>query len=313
MAFLDHADTALPGELTMRMVEAAKAGAMEALRNRAIGLKAQAKSAADGDIVTQGDQASQAVIFTLLPARGMIAGREEVIGFFGEETMHAGYQFPDNAEFRWCIDPVDGTKPYYNGEPFWSVSAALQKRTAEGRWESIAGVVYRATAEDRPDCLCGTVYWAEKGKGAYALDVISNHQVRLAAPVNIQPVAEFEIHPEVQSLQSQAYAAHAASLLEAKGIATAWRRSICHSVCEMLEGEKAAVIQGVAGPFDWDIAAISVIAKEAGVHASFEPALQVEGAWRYPAIMAWDKELFDSLKAISLTLPHNQGNQAVTR
>jgi fructose-1,6-bisphosphatase/inositol monophosphatase family enzyme len=300
MAFLD--EMTLPGELTLRMMEAAKAGAMEALRNRAIGLKAHAKSAADGDIVTQGDHASQAVIFTALPAKGMIAGREEVIGFFGEETMHAGYRFPDNASWRWCIDPVDGTKPYYNGEPFWSVSAALQQRNDEGRWESVAGVVYRATAEDMPDCLCGTVYWAEKGRGAYALDVISNHQTRVSMPANIAPMAEFEISPEVSSPASLAYAKQAAALLESRGIATGWRRSICHCVCEMLEGEKAAVIQGVAGPFDWDIAAISVIAREAGVHCSFEPAISVDGQWRYPAIMAWDKTLFDALQAITLTM-----------
>lgn len=299
MGFLN--DATMPSEAVSLMMAAATEGAREALRNRLKGLNAQAKSQADGDFVTQGDQASQLAIFRLLPPELVLDGATQAIGFFGEETMQDGYVFPPHARFRWCIDPVDGTKPYYNGESFWCVSAALQElNTASGRWESVAAVLYRATAEDTPDALCGAFYWAQKGRGTYRVDVRSQAQVRLAMPEIIAPEAECEMTPEVDTPAARAFAVQAHAMLTRNGIVFSWRRSICYAVCEMLEGQKAAVVQGVAGPFDWDIAAISLLAAEAGAHCSFAPAVLFPEGWRYPAIMAWDKPLYDALIAIAV-------------
>jgi 3'(2'), 5'-bisphosphate nucleotidase/myo-inositol-1(or 4)-monophosphatase len=298
MDFLE--DNTLPTELTLSMIEASQIGAKEALRNRAIGLRAHQKSAAEGDIVTQGDQAAQAAIFSLLPASAIIDGIQQVIGFHAEEGMHEGYEFPVQAQWRWCVDPIDGTKPYFKGEHYWSVSVALQKlNTAGDNWDSHAGVVYRSTAADTLDVLHGKAYWAEKGRGAYALEVKPGRQARLGKPDIIAPVVECETSPEVTTPEAITYAKHAQEIFSALGLETHFRRSICHSVCELLEGERAAVVQGVGGPFDWDIAAISVIAAEAGVHAKFTPRILFEGKWRYPAIMAWDKKLFEQLVAIA--------------
>src|SRR5688500_8103594 len=198
MAFLDNSTP--PSALTKRMMEAVLAGAREAVRSRASGLSAQQKSEAEGDIVTQGDQASQAAIFAALPPQAQVKGKQETIGFYGEEAMHTGYKFPAKAHWRWCADPIDGTKPYYSGEPYWSVSLALQHYCPEeDRWESEAGVIYRATAADVPSQLQGRLYWAEKGSGAFVLDVQSGRQQRLGRPEAIAPVVEFEAHPEVST------------------------------------------------------------------------------------------------------------------
>lgn len=295
MSFLREA----AAELVAQMTQASIAGASEALRNREIGLKAQAKSQADGDFVTQGDKASQAVIFALLPVQVTIEGKAHDIGFYGEESMHASYVFPEKAMLRWCVDPVDGTKPYFNGEKYWSISMALQSRIEGSEdWQSEIGVVYRASEKDTPQHPLGKVYWAVRGRGAYVLDIGTGQQVRITRPKQIEPFVEFEASPEVATPQAQSYARQALAVIEASELGHGWRRSICHSACELMDGEKAAVVQGVAGPFDWDIAAIALIAPEAGLHTCFEPRVRLEGKWRYPAIMAWDKALFDRLTAI---------------
>jgi myo-inositol-1(or 4)-monophosphatase len=58
------------------------------------------------------------------------------------------------AEFRWIIDPLDGTTNYAHGFPVFSVSIALEKRG-----EVILGLVYDPMREE--------VFSAEKGEGAF--------------------------------------------------------------------------------------------------------------------------------------------------
>lgn len=69
---------------------------------------------------------------------------------FGEET---GKTAKGN-EFCWVIDPIDGTTSFVHGQPFFSVSIALQKKGV-----TVAGAV------NAPKL--GELYWAAKGEGAY--------------------------------------------------------------------------------------------------------------------------------------------------
>lgn len=56
--------------------------------------------------------------------------------------------------YRWIVDPLDGTRNYMKGFPVFAVSIAVEfNRTI------IVGAVY--------DPLRKELYWAEKGKGAY--------------------------------------------------------------------------------------------------------------------------------------------------
>jgi fructose-1,6-bisphosphatase/inositol monophosphatase family enzyme len=295
MSFLD--DAADASQIIAQMIEAARAGASEALRSRVIGLKAQAKSEADGDIVTQGDKASQAAIFAVLPDQWTVEAKQQAIGFYAEEAMHEGYIFPEKAQWRWCVDPIDGTKPYYNGDYCWSVSIALQQRAGDD-WQSVIAAIYRVSDEDKPEHLCGHIYWAIAGKGAYRLALTSGEQSKIETPQAIAAIAECESNPEVATPEAQAYATHALQILNDRNITHGWRRSICYAACELLDGQKAAVVQGVAGPFDWDIAAIMLITAEAGIYGQFAPRVSFAEGWRYPAIMAWDKALFDQLTAL---------------
>jgi myo-inositol-1(or 4)-monophosphatase len=58
------------------------------------------------------------------------------------------------AEYRWIIDPLDGTTNFLHGVPIFSTSIAV-----EHRGEVVAGVVYDPTRDE--------MFSAEKGSGAF--------------------------------------------------------------------------------------------------------------------------------------------------
>ncbi|MFA6291470.1 MAG: inositol monophosphatase family protein [Victivallales bacterium] len=69
---------------------------------------------------------------------------------FGEETGKTS----KGSDFCWVIDPIDGTTSFVHGQPFFSVSIALQKNGV-----TIAGAVNAPRL--------GEFFWASKGEGAY--------------------------------------------------------------------------------------------------------------------------------------------------
>jgi myo-inositol-1(or 4)-monophosphatase len=70
--------------------------------------------------------------------------------FLAEES--GGSEAP--TEYRWIIDPLDGTTNFLHGVPIFSTSIAV-----EHKGEVIAGVVYDPMADE--------MYTAEKGSGAF--------------------------------------------------------------------------------------------------------------------------------------------------
>ncbi len=81
---------------------------------------------------------------------GAIANRYPQHDVLGEETGTLRRQ----GEYRWIIDPIDGTTSYFHRQPFFSVSIALEHR---GRLE--AGVVYGPAL--------GQMFSAVRGQGAW--------------------------------------------------------------------------------------------------------------------------------------------------
>lgn len=71
--------------------------------------------------------------------------------FIGEETGHTG---PEDAEYTWVIDPIDGTKNFIDGIPLWGTLLALQHN------DSLElGLAHLPIMEE--------MAWAERGKGAF--------------------------------------------------------------------------------------------------------------------------------------------------
>ncbi|HEV2272956.1 MAG TPA: inositol monophosphatase family protein [Acidobacteriaceae bacterium] len=107
----------------------------------------------DVDIVTEADRASENLIVQEIRAQFPDHG------IFGEE----GTRFGLDCEYRWYVDPLDGTTNFAHGFPVFCVSLGIERRPGnlpEGRdGDLVAGVVY--------DPLRGDLFAAEKGKGAW--------------------------------------------------------------------------------------------------------------------------------------------------
>jgi len=96
------------------------------------------------NLVTEIDRASERIIIGRLKAR--FPGHD----FLGEEFgSHEAV-----SDYKWVIDPLDGTVNYTHSLPIFSVSIGL-----EYRGEVVLGVVYDPNLKE--------LYTAEKGKGAF--------------------------------------------------------------------------------------------------------------------------------------------------
>ena len=87
------------------------------------------------------------------------AASSRACGVYGEEGSRGQME----SEYRWYIDPVDGTTNFAHGYPVFCISMGLEHRpaglAADEDGEIVAGVVYDPTRDE--------LFVAEKGKGAY--------------------------------------------------------------------------------------------------------------------------------------------------
>ncbi len=95
------------------------------------------------DFVTRGDRMAEALI------TGVLRERFPDHGILAEE----GASYP-GAEYRWIIDPIDGTTNFVHGVPLFAVSIALEQRQ-----ELVAGVIYLPSMDE--------LFAAERGRGAF--------------------------------------------------------------------------------------------------------------------------------------------------
>ena len=100
-------------------------------------------------VVTEVDRACEiAIMAHLLPTCDAFN-----LALLSEETEDDGSRF--KAAFFWCIDPMDGTLPFINKQPGFSVSIALVAKDGTPH----IGVVYDPSTD--------TLYHAIKGHGAF--------------------------------------------------------------------------------------------------------------------------------------------------
>ncbi len=138
----------VPSDVSWEFVEKASAVALEAgallRRFYAEGVRTEYKT--DVDLVTEADRQSEALILERLTA----AFPDH--GIFGEE----GTRRRLNADYRWHVDPLDGTTNFAHSFPQFCVSLGLEDRPSN---TMAAGVLY--------DPLRDELFVAERGKGAY--------------------------------------------------------------------------------------------------------------------------------------------------
>jgi len=131
-----NTDTALEAAL-----DTARAAGAIALQHFKAGVEVMVK--ADHTPVTRADRETEEAIVERLRAAF------PDVGFLGEEFGAHGVQGR-----RWIIDPIDGTKNFVRGIPYWATLIALEE---DG--EVTLGVVHAPAT--------GDLLWARRGHGAF--------------------------------------------------------------------------------------------------------------------------------------------------
>ena len=133
----------------------------------------------DVDIVTQADKRSEKVIVARLTE------------FFPEHSIAAeeGTGHEGTSEFRWHVDPLDGTTNFAHGYPCFSVSIALAQRDT-----LLAGVVFNPFYNE--------LFAAERGAGA----TLNGKAIRVSKAASVAtsllctgfPVQNRQLSPNLQ-------------------------------------------------------------------------------------------------------------------
>jgi len=112
----------------------------------------QVSSKGPGDFVSQADLRAEQTL------REELSRVRPDWAFLGEE----GGQAEGDWEWRWVVDPLDGTTNFLHGIPHWAISVGVEKRLPDGTTELVAGCVYNPAGNE--------MFWAEKGLGAFLND-----------------------------------------------------------------------------------------------------------------------------------------------
>lgn len=190
------------------------------------------------DLVTEADLESQRTI------REIIAARFPDHAFLGEEGDR---DTTSHAEYRWIVDPLDGTSNYVHRFPYYCVSIALEQNG-----EMIVGVVFDPNRDE--------MFTASKENGARlngrriapsTVDRLSEALVVASLPVNVsvdQPAVR-------QFLSVLGVAQH----LQRTGSAAL---NLCYVACGRIEAYFSTSLK------PWDAAAGVLLVEEAGGRAS---------------------------------------------
>ena len=189
------------------------------------------------DLVTEADRASEALVVERL--RSQFPSHS----ILGEESgLHEG-----SSEYRWYVDPLDGTTNFAHGFPVFNVTMALERAG-----KLVAGVTFDPTR--------GEMFAAERGGGAY----LSNRRIRVSATKQFQEslfatgFPNWRRHKEVN-----VHFFHQVAMLS-HGVRRAGSAAmdLAYVACGRLEGFWEF------GLNPWDVAAGILLVREAGGQAS---------------------------------------------
>ena len=132
----------------------------------------------DVDLVTVADRKSEALILERIrhqfPAHDVM----------GEE----GARIETGSEYKWYVDPLDGTTNFAHGFPVFCVSLAVERRG-----QRIAGVIYDPTRDE--------MFAAELGGGAR----LNDKAIHVSATANLGECLVGHRLPEPQAAQEPEY------------------------------------------------------------------------------------------------------------
>jgi len=148
------------------------------------------------------------------------------------------------AEYRWIIDPLDGTTNFFRGLPIYSVSVALEHKD-----EIIAGVVYDPERQE--------LFTAETGKGAF----LNKRRIHVSSVSTLKRaflVTGFAYNIRTSMLDNMDnFAAFIKRTLAVRRLGSA-ALDLCYVACGRFDGFWEKDLH------PWDAAAGTLIVKEAG-------------------------------------------------
>lgn len=227
----------------------------ELLMKRPLVFEVTSKSVAI-DIATQMDHDSEKfIVDSLLSAR-----RDD--GIIGEE----GSERPSTSGITWVIDPIDGTVNYLYGLPGWSVSIAA--KDADG---VLIGVVHSPTV--------GATWSATRGGGAF----FNGSAIRCNDPVSLDRAligTGFVYDVSKRANQGKVVASLLPQVRDIRRMGSA-AVDICYVAMGSFDGYFEIGLK------EWDVAAASLVASEAGalIRTNSEDRTSCAGPSLYPQLV----------------------------
>ncbi len=216
-------------EILNTAIDAARAAGEIALHYFRTHLKVETK--ADRTPVTQADRECEAAIIEIL------SQKFPAFGFLGEEMGERAGQV--NA--RWIIDPIDGTKNFIRGIPFFATLIALEE---DG--EITAGVMSAPAIND--------LLYARKGQGAFA----NGQRVRVSDVEDLHNA--MLVHGGLNDLKVRPCWGSFLRLVDATARQRGFGDALGHSV--VIRGQAEVTLEPEIKP--WDVAATKILVSEAG-------------------------------------------------
>jgi myo-inositol-1(or 4)-monophosphatase len=134
--------------------------------------KLQVSVKGPGDFVSTSDKNVENIIISELEkARPSYSILSEEIG-----------EIKKSEEFKWVIDPIDGTSNFLHGIPHFAISIGLEQNN-----EIISGIIF--------DPIKDEMFTAEKGNGSY----LNNQRMRVAARSKLEDCIIFTGGPKNQT------------------------------------------------------------------------------------------------------------------
>ncbi len=185
----------------------------------------------DRSPVTRADREAERVI------RGILGKKFPDHQLCGEEF---GWDKEQKSDFRWWIDPVDGTRQFIRGIPFWGTLIGL-----EYRGEVVAGVIYHPALQ--------IMIWAAKGLGCY----VNGKRTHVSKIPDLKGgtltygglrLVPMSYRKKLTDLIARCY--------DDRGFGDCYGHSL------VIQGKVEAVVEPVVEPYD--VAAIKICVEEAG-------------------------------------------------
>ncbi len=154
------------------MVKACRKASKSLIRDFGEIEKLQVSLKGPGDFVSTADKKVETIVIEeLQKARPTYSILSEEVG-----------EIKNDEEFKWIIDPIDGTANFLHGIPHFCISVGLEYNN-----EIISGIIY--------DPIKDEMFLAEKGNGSF----VNNQRMRVSARSNVKNSIIFTGGPSFKS------------------------------------------------------------------------------------------------------------------